>query len=135
VHVVVSVERHLVEVQVRTELQHRWAMLVEHLARDWGQQVKYGQLPDLPEEQIASGVTRRHVVEQLPRLAGSIDLYEEGVVVSAEAALSPDHPVVEQLDRTRALVIEGFELLAAMTDSSHGAVPGGLRPEPADDPS
>lgn len=34
---IVSVDRHLTEVQVRTELQHRWAMLVESFASAWGQ--------------------------------------------------------------------------------------------------
>jgi len=35
-------------VHVRTELQHRWAMLVERLTK-LGQQFKYGQPPDDPE--------------------------------------------------------------------------------------
>jgi hypothetical protein len=134
IHVVVSHDRHLVEVQVRTELQHRWAMLVEHLARDWGQQVKYGEAPDLPERLTSGGVSRQYVVALLPELAEAIDLYEDGVRLSAEAMLKSGHPLVGQLDRTRTHVLAGFDLLAGVKDSDHGSGAAGVRPAAADDP-
>lgn len=42
VHVIVSDDRRLVEVQVRTSLQHAWAELSEKLADEFGIEIKYG---------------------------------------------------------------------------------------------
>lgn len=117
---------HLVEIQIRTELQHRWAMLVEHLARDWGQQVKYGEAPDLPERLTSGGISRQDVVALLPRLAEAIDLYEDGLRLSAEATLESGHPLVGLLDRTRTHVLEGFDLLAGVKDLNRGSGAAGV---------
>jgi putative GTP pyrophosphokinase len=42
VHIIVRIHGKLIEVQVRTELQHLWAELSEKLADIFGQKVKYG---------------------------------------------------------------------------------------------
>ena len=78
VHVIVSMDRHLAEVQVRTELQHRWAMLVERFADAWVQQIKYGGPPDDAAASWASRNSRGGMISLLPTIAQLID--------SAEAA-------------------------------------------------
>jgi putative GTP pyrophosphokinase len=42
VHVIVSTSSGLVEIQVRTQLQHLWAQLSEAVADRWGAEIKYG---------------------------------------------------------------------------------------------
>jgi len=87
VHVIASTDRHLVEIQVRTELQHRWAMLVERFADAWGQQIKYGQQPLDPEASWASGHTRAGAVALLPTLADLVAKAEQ-MEVSIDQARS-----------------------------------------------
>jgi hypothetical protein len=79
VHVIAAVERHLVEIQVRTELQHRWAMLVEGLADAWGQQIKYGGSPDQPEVGGPAGRTRGALVGELEAVSSIIDGAEQSI--------------------------------------------------------
>lgn len=43
VHVIVSTGGHLVEIQVRTELQHLWAQAVERVADMFGRGIRYGE--------------------------------------------------------------------------------------------
>jgi len=76
VHVIVSLDRHLAEIQVRTDLQHRWAMLVERFADAWGQQIKYGEPPNDPVASWSSGDSRGGFVNLLPMIAGLIDSLE-----------------------------------------------------------
>lgn len=80
VHVIVTSERHLVEIQVRTEPQHRWAMLVERFADAWGQQVKYGRPPDAPAEPAAATSSRGAMVSLLPMLSDAVDSFEASEV-------------------------------------------------------
>ena len=42
VHVIVSQAVKLIEVQIRTSLQHTWAELSEKLADEFGHEIKYG---------------------------------------------------------------------------------------------
>lgn len=44
-HVVVEREERLIEIQLRTERQHRWADFVEELGRDMGHELKSGEGP------------------------------------------------------------------------------------------
>lgn len=60
VHVIVRQDGRLIEVQVRSELQHLWAMVSEALADQFGNELKYGggsievrELLDVASEQIA----------------------------------------------------------------------------------
>lgn len=49
VHLVVGAEHRLVEIQVRTALQDRWANVVEHLGEEIGVDLKHGEdAPDSP---------------------------------------------------------------------------------------
>ena len=64
VHVIVSVDRRLIEVQVRTELQDLWAQVVERIADAYGREIRYGAVPNDP--------TRASVVQALMALANTI---------------------------------------------------------------
>src|SRR4051812_11666099 len=45
VHIVVTRDGRLIELQVRTRLQNQWAQIVERLGDSWGRQVRYGEPP------------------------------------------------------------------------------------------
>lgn len=52
VHVIVVRQRRLVEVQIRTALQHYWAATSEKLADEFGHGLKYGQGPGVLTEAL-----------------------------------------------------------------------------------
>lgn len=62
VHVIITLQERPVEVQVRTELQHRWAQLSERLADIFGAELKYGGGPDQVRQRL---IECSHLVEQL----------------------------------------------------------------------
>lgn len=57
VHVVPRVDGFLIEIQVRTSLQHAWANATEQLADQWGRGIRYGDNPvGANEEEITRRV-------------------------------------------------------------------------------
>ena len=98
VHVIVSLDRHLAEVQIRTELQHRWAMLVERLADAWGQQIKYGGVPDDPAAAGSRGRTRAELVRELLSVSYLIDGTERASQ-SGEMMAGVSEALLSYLDR------------------------------------
>lgn len=68
VHIVTKVDNRLVEIQLRTLLQDRWAQIVERLADHWGRQIRYGQGPDNPSSRVGR-YTRVEIVEMGRRLS------------------------------------------------------------------
>jgi hypothetical protein len=75
VHLVVKQDDVWVELQVRTEYQHRWAQIYERLGDHWGRQIRYGHPPDDPDTlvHVGSGTTRSEVVAYLRGIADQID--------------------------------------------------------------
>jgi len=49
VHLIVAIDRRLIEIQVRTEFQDLWAQLLERMADAYGRQIRYGGVPSDPE--------------------------------------------------------------------------------------
>lgn len=100
VHVVVTVERRLVEIQVRTDLQDAWANFFERLADSWGRQIRYGQPPTDPDVATTRPdgelTTRRKVLEEALDLSNLIDDLE-GVEADSERRKR----VIEQIPRSR----------------------------------
>jgi|Tabmets5t2r1_1033131.scaffolds.fasta_scaffold02107_3 Region found in RelA / SpoT proteins len=80
-HVITQAQGCRVEIQVRTQLQHYWAELIETFAGVWGRQVRYGEPPDQPDMLIAGerSVTRAAFLELLSGFADRIAAYEETV--------------------------------------------------------
>lgn len=68
-HLALPVMGVLVEVQIRTRLQHLWAEVFEKLADQWGRQIRYGEPPDPEPPGSISGegghVTRAQVIDML----------------------------------------------------------------------
>lgn len=81
VHVITQAQGCRVEIQVRTQLQHYWAALIETFAGVWGRQVRYGELPDEPDRPMAGegSTTRAAFLQLLGEFADSIAAYEEAV--------------------------------------------------------
>lgn len=77
VHVIVFVDGVPVEVQIRTELQNKWAQLIESLADKWGRGIRYGEPPENPERIVfrrrgKRPITRRRVLDGLIRMSDTI---------------------------------------------------------------
>jgi (p)ppGpp synthase/HD superfamily hydrolase len=79
VHVVATVDRHLVEVEVRTELQHRWASLVERFASAWASKSstavrltahRWSRCPDCLADASSTTSARRPRTSLRPRSSG-----------------------------------------------------------------
>jgi ppGpp synthetase/RelA/SpoT-type nucleotidyltranferase len=81
VHVVLFVDRLPVEVQIRTDLQHRWAEVVENLGDRWGRGLRYGEGIGEPDKiAVASGarsITRAGFLAQVQSLGGQLDQLEQ----------------------------------------------------------
>lgn len=81
VHLVVTSELRTVEIQVRTTLQHFWALLSEKVADKLGNAIKYGRGDPAVQQQleglsasVANGELLRHALMQNPETSGIIDL-------------------------------------------------------------
>jgi hypothetical protein len=68
VHVVVEVKGRFVEIQVRTELQHLWAVWSEALADEYGQALKYGTGPSEIQESLSVQSEVFGLLEDLERI-------------------------------------------------------------------
>jgi ppGpp synthetase/RelA/SpoT-type nucleotidyltranferase len=77
VHVVVRIDGLPVEVQFRTELQHRWAQIFERLADEWGRQIRYDE--DLtPDPAHPEGEpVKEEIIGLMMNLSTNIAGYEE----------------------------------------------------------
>lgn len=69
VHVEVVQDGFIVEIQIRTVLQHAWAQMYESLADDVGRQIRYGGEADHPDATLGSGITVRQLVEAMQDLS------------------------------------------------------------------
>jgi ppGpp synthetase/RelA/SpoT-type nucleotidyltranferase len=76
VHVIARVDGRLVEIQLRTALQDRWAQILERLADRWGRDIRYGAEPESPHERVGA-YTRRSIVGLVRRLSPLIAECEE----------------------------------------------------------
>lgn len=83
---IAEVDGYLVEIQVRTRIQHWWAQLLEKIADAWGRQVRYGQEPTEPGAD-AGGRTRREVLIVYDRSSGRVIFQREYAPEQREEAL------------------------------------------------
>jgi ppGpp synthetase/RelA/SpoT-type nucleotidyltranferase len=67
VHVILNVDGSFTEVQVRTNLQSKWADLYERLADEWGRQIRYGAGPSPDSQGVL--VHREKLVKNLQKLS------------------------------------------------------------------
>ncbi len=75
-HVEVEVLGLPVEIQLRTRLQHQWAEITESLGDKWGRGIRYGEQPELPDEEHWPGVNRSAVWSFVLRLSKTIATLE-----------------------------------------------------------
>jgi ppGpp synthetase/RelA/SpoT-type nucleotidyltranferase len=106
VHVIVSVDRVPVEIQVRTELQDSWAQIVEDLGDRWGRGIRYGGEPEHADALIRAGdiVTSRRAAMGL-------------LVVLSEAIAKHEQDFAQVEDAKEALdeLVGAFEQIAQRT--------------------
>lgn len=80
-HVVAFVGRLPVEIQIRTDLQHRWAEIIERLGDQWGRGMRYGTGPEQPDRPAFSGqpgsITRGGFTAELMQWSATIDEFEK----------------------------------------------------------
>ena len=76
VHIVPKVDGRLVEIQVRTQLQDRWAQIVERLADQWGRRIRYGDAADEPQTRVGP-LSRTEVVDMARRMSPLIATCEQ----------------------------------------------------------
>jgi len=72
VHIIVEVRGRLVEIQVRTALQHTWAELSEKLSDVIDPSIKYGGGPDDVKTALKNGSTAVNLVEQAEKQIAEI---------------------------------------------------------------
>lgn len=112
VHVIVRIQGWLVEVQVRTHLQDRWAQIMERLADRFGRQIRYGQPPSEPDAELAPGVTRQALVDVLMSFSEEVDGVEKAAAMlieverEVEEAEQVDPTLPTRLAEVRAKVVE-----------------------------
>jgi ppGpp synthetase/RelA/SpoT-type nucleotidyltranferase len=107
VHVIVSMDDRLVEVQVRTELQNQWAQLMERLADQWGRQIRYGAPLDDPLAKVGE-VTRQRVIDLVMQVAEAINVREtSGEFLKAATAT---------IEEAQKILPEGSESLVRMVE-------------------
>lgn len=99
VHVVATVDRYIVEIQVRTGMQDLWAQALERLADRAGREIRYGGIPEGCEERI----------DQLMAATREVALIEQGQEELREIAASLTSPAMastgpKQLNRLRSRV-------------------------------
>ena len=75
--------------QIRTELQDLWAQVMEALADRWGNQIKYGGLPNDPEAALFEGAkdpnqTKIGFLKVLISTSKIFDAYERGKIRDEE---------------------------------------------------
>lgn len=92
-HVVVWPEGRPVEIQIRTDVQHAWAELMEVLGDRWGREPRYGEPVVHADDQERD--RRQSVVDQLIAIADNIAEFEDA---SRGAGLAHVHPPVEVLE-------------------------------------
>jgi ppGpp synthetase/RelA/SpoT-type nucleotidyltranferase len=81
-HVMVREGTCWVEVQVRTPDQDLWAQIVERLGDAWGRQIRYGDPPNDPEEEVVpGGRSRQSLMDNLLTLSDVIADAERAVVM------------------------------------------------------
>lgn len=105
VHVVVTVNRMPVEIQVRTDYQHVWANANEWLADRWGRGIRYGLAPDASSaEELAS---RRAAIADWHTVSAAIARLER-------SARSVDETGNTTAERERRVGAAGEELAACL---------------------
>lgn len=83
IHLIVPVDDGPVEIQLRTTLQHGWALTMERFSLNWGRQIQYGKPPDqatsivrMQGQREVDSATRQELVEAMQPLSDYITALE-----------------------------------------------------------
>lgn len=126
VHVIVTIDRIPVEIQLRTGLQDAWAQIVERLADRWGRGIRYGEAPQSPDSTIGSGdvqITRQAAIEGLTTLSDEIARYEEArqTTSAAQEVLRELEESIRSIEEAGGGRLAGAAVRSATGQLYHGA--------------
>ena len=65
VHVIATLDEHLIEIQMRTQLQDLWAQAMERLADVAGREIRYGGAPQQRSEDVESLLNISHEIAEI----------------------------------------------------------------------
>jgi ppGpp synthetase/RelA/SpoT-type nucleotidyltranferase len=94
-HIIVTTDEHLVEIQLRTSLQHLWAELSEKLAESVGWEIKYGGGPQILRELLL------RISDLIFSHENHVWAISKGMVVDGSGVMPVRYGDAAQLDQRR----------------------------------
>lgn len=88
IHLVVRLDGAPVEIQIRTELQHSWAALMELLCDRWGREPRYGSPVVEPHPEVKA--LKERVLEEMQQLSREIAEHETSAAPYGVANINID---------------------------------------------
>lgn len=64
-HLIATIDEHLIEIQVRTQLQDLWAQAMERLADEAGREIRYGGAPQKRGEDVGNLLNISHEIAEI----------------------------------------------------------------------
>ena len=117
VHVIVEIDGHFVEVQVRTHYQHAWAQATESFGDLWGRDIRYGGDPEDPDHAVSDEIsmTRREWMSAWKNMSDSF--YELEELENKLARMAARLPVIMDASERLALELEVRNLEIEITET------------------
>lgn len=129
IHVRVSLESRLVEVQVRTQLQNAWAQTYEALGDVWGRQIRYGEPPDDADRPVPGDGSRGEFIRQVLKVSDLIAEHESTInrLVDLEVELDEKlEPSADEPDDLMEALMDDLEAVREQSKANRASLRDGL---------
>ncbi|HEX8502479.1 MAG TPA: hypothetical protein VF659_17995 [Pyrinomonadaceae bacterium] len=101
VHVIVNSQGKLIEIQVRTELQHLWAELSEKGSDIIGPAIKYGGGDEGFQRMLKAASIPVAMLESLEKLAVSSTEFQENLISRKQNLLDQFRGIIEEIEKIK----------------------------------